>query len=254
MDPESLNLRLSRISTVWEDLARAELGSIHSKTAAQEQFMKRYHRAIYRYLLGALRDPDAADEVFQEFALEFLRGGLRHADPNRGKFRNFVKGVLIHLVSRYHKRQRARPELPGSEIVDPATPAEDSDKLDREFTENWRCELLAHTWSALSAIEQETGQPFHSVLRFRSEHPKMPSSEMAEQLTGLLKPTTAFTDTGIRKLLQRAREKFADLLLDEVAQSLENPNIDDLEQELIDLGLLVYCQPSLARRRSLPKS
>ncbi len=48
--------------------------------------------------------------------------------------------------------------------------------------------------------------------------------------------------------LHRAREKFADMLLDEVIQSLDNPNRETLENELIELGLLEYCKPALERR------
>jgi hypothetical protein len=37
-------------------------------------------------------------------------------------------------------------------------------------------------------------------------------------------------------------------LLDEVRHSLENPEADHLEEELIELGLLEYCRPALERR------
>jgi hypothetical protein len=50
--------------------------------------MGSYHRAVHRYLLGALRDEDAAEELFQEFALRFVRGDFRWADRGRGRFRD----------------------------------------------------------------------------------------------------------------------------------------------------------------------
>ena len=59
----------------------------------------------------------------------------------------------------------------------------------------------------------------------------------------------AVTPEWVRKRLHVAREKFTDLLLDEVARSLEDPAAEDLEQELIDLGLHEYCRAALARRR-----
>jgi RNA polymerase sigma-70 factor (ECF subfamily) len=71
---------------------------------------------------------------------------------------------------------------------------------------------------------------------------------MAQRLTEQMgRPLTA---AGVRQGLHRAREKFADLLLDEVAQSLDSPTIDNIEQELIELELLDYCRPALKRRRS----
>lgn len=53
------------------------------------------------------------------------------------------------------------------------------------------------------------------------------------------------SDTGVRKLLQRAREKFAVLLLNEVRRTLEGPSRARLEEELIDLGLYSYCRSAL---------
>ena len=52
-----------------------------------------------------------------------------------------------------------------------------------------------------------------------------------------------------RLTLHRAREQFSDLMLDDVVQSLDNPTREQLEQELIDLGLLEYCRPALERRK-----
>jgi RNA polymerase sigma-70 factor (ECF subfamily) len=57
------------------------------------------------------------------------------------------------------------------------------------------------------------------------------------------------TDAGVRQVLHRARDRFADLLLDEVARSLQTAEADRLEQELIDLDLLPYCKPALERYR-----
>jgi hypothetical protein len=54
----------------------------------------------------------------------------------------------------------------------------------------------------------------------------------------------------LRVLLHRGRDKFADLLLDVVAQTLAAPLSEQLEEELIDLELLDYCRSALERRRT----
>ena len=41
---------------------------------AKQQLLLRYAPAIRRYLGAALRDPEAADDVFQEFAVKFIKG------------------------------------------------------------------------------------------------------------------------------------------------------------------------------------
>ena len=53
---------------------------------------------------------------------------------------------------------------------------------------------------------------------------------------------------GFRQTLHRARKKFAEHLLCEVAHTLESPTQGRLEQELADLGLLEYCRPALERQ------
>jgi hypothetical protein len=73
---------------------------------------------------------------------------------------------------------------------------------------------------------------------------------MAEHLSARFR--RRFTADGVRKLLQRAREKFAEFLLEEVVASLEEPAPEQLEQELRELGLWVYCRPALLRRGQLP--
>ena len=55
----------------------------------------------------------------------------------------------------------------------------------------------------------------------------------------------AYTIHGVRQAPHRAREKFSDLLVDEVAQTLENPSEEEIERELIDLRLLSYCRSAL---------
>lgn len=50
-----------------------------------------------------------------------------------------------------------------------------------------------------------------------------------------------------RKALQRAREKFADLLLEDLSTSLLQPTQEELAQELIDLRLYEYCRPTLEK-------
>ena len=244
MTQENPKQRLSRISTQWSLVCRANQGPAEAANAARQQLLQRYGGAVRRYLRAVLHDADAADEVFQEFALHLVHGDLRGANPERGRFRNFVKGTLFHLIADYRKQQRKWPgPLPADGTALAADP--EDIEFDRQFVESWCDELLARTWAALAELDAGTGQPFYAVLRFRAEHPQTRSPQMAEQLTAQL--GRPFTASGVRQALHRAREKFADLLLDEVAHALENPTAEQVVQELVELGLLDYCRPALER-------
>src|SRR5436309_1599788 len=132
------DLRLSRIDTLWTVVCQAKEadGAVRS---AQARMLERYSGAVRRYLLAATRDPDAADELFQEFAVRFLRGGLRGANPERGRFRDFLKGVLIHLVADYHNKGKKRPLSLAPDHPEPAAAPTNDDDL--AFRESWRDEL-----------------------------------------------------------------------------------------------------------------
>jgi RNA polymerase sigma-70 factor (ECF subfamily) len=236
------NQRLSSITTLWSLVARAHHSLTAEANAAREQLLNRYGGAVQRYLRKVLHDADAADEVFQEFALNLCRGALRGANPERGRFRNFVKGTLFHLIADYRKEQREWPQpLPAAAAI-LAAPQE-SLESDRLFLESWSDELLARAWTALAEDEARSGQPYYAVLRFRADHPEQRSPQLAEDLSAQL--GRCLTAAGVRQLLHRARRKFADLLLEAVAQSLEDPDAAQLEDELAELGLLSYCQPAL---------
>jgi DNA-directed RNA polymerase specialized sigma24 family protein len=239
MDHHELDQHLSRVSTMWTMVLQAHGGQADSAARALADLAQRYSGVVYRYLLGAVRDPDAAAELSQEFALRIPRGAFHRADPSRGRFRDYLKTALIHLVDDYHTAQRSRPR-PLRHDVPAGSPGEVPD-TDPDFLANWRAELLERTWKSLAAAQPT----YHAVLLFRVENPEVPSPEMAEQLAARL--GTSMRPDQVRKALQRSHAKFAELLVDEVATSLGVPSRDELADELRELDLLKYCRSALER-------
>ncbi|HET6573271.1 MAG TPA: hypothetical protein VFG68_06695 [Fimbriiglobus sp.] len=237
--------RLSQISTAWTLMAQARGRPDDPEARAWAALIDRYHQAAYRYLLAIARDPDIAAELFQEFAVKFLRGDFGRADRTRGRFRDYLKASLRHLVSA-QRRGHARPALEHpSEIADARADA--ADESDEEFLTAWRKALLDRAWQALEAGQRDGGAPYFAALRTHTDRPELSSAQLAEHLTATLRPAEPFTDAGVRKLLQRAREAFTDLLVEEVANSVPTRDRDRLEQELIDLGFHSYCRRALER-------
>jgi RNA polymerase sigma-70 factor (ECF subfamily) len=237
---------------LWSVVRRAH-GDRTAVQSAQQSLLDRYGGAVRRYALAALRDEDAADEVSQEFALKFVRGDFGKADPGRGRFRAFVKTVVYRLIVDYQRRRKAlvREGPLHSNIAEPACDREEDSPIDAAadamFRTSWRDELLASCWQRLAQAEKLSGKPYETVLRYRVNHPDARSPELAAGLSEQLgKPINA---GAVRVLLHRAREAFADLLLEEVTDSLASGSLDEAEEELIDLDLLEYCRPALERRR-----
>jgi RNA polymerase sigma-70 factor (ECF subfamily) len=215
--------------------------------------MEHYGGAVHRYLLGALRDPDAADELFQEFALRLLRGDFKDADPERGRFRDYVKTSLFHLIADHRRRQKARPRSLPPELGDRGgrgdrqAPAAELGQSEQAFIESWREQLMDQTWQSLARFESEAGLRYHTILRFRTDHPLLSSAELAKLLGVRL--GKSYSIDAVRQALHRAREKFTELLVQEVEESLEGPSRERLEEELTDLGLVTYCRAALERRK-----
>lgn len=238
MSREEVDDRLSKISTDWGVLKQAHAGADSDARAAQELLIVRYGAAIRRYLGKVAGDPEAAEELFQEFGVAVVEGKLGSAAPDRGRFRDYVKAVLRHLVAKYHAKRRKRPQALGDDgpaLREIAARDEDDSALDTA----WRDALMARAWAAL----RDAHKMGYDVLRYRAENPALSSTDLATRLTAKL--GRALSPEAVRQTIHRARKQFAMLLIDEVSHSLTSPTTDAVGEELAELGLLEYCRPAL---------
>jgi RNA polymerase sigma-70 factor (ECF subfamily) len=246
---------LTNLVTQWSQIFLAQKPVGGDAAVARNELLVRYHQAVSCYLHAELRDPHVADKLLSNFAVRVLEldAFLKRADPQRGRFRDYLKAVLRRMIiDHYREQQRAnrREEvlIVGSDnepVDDPSPKDEDQDV----FLECWRQELINQTWIALGQHQQRTGQPYATLLHLQQNNPKLRSPQLAERLGAELgRPYTAMA---VRQLLHRAREMFGKLLVKEVARSLptssgEHVPPERIEQELIDLRLYFsYCKAAL---------
>lgn len=248
MAQQSTSSRLSRILTDWEQVREAHRGADQAAQDARLAVVLRYEGAVRRYLLGALRDAQAADDVFQDFWLRFVQGHFWRAEPERGRFRDYLKTTLGHLVADYWRHRARQPQQLDS-ALDVAAPSAELEEADRGFVASWRRGIFEHVWTALEEAEQQGGPPYFHVLNFLQVQPEATSAEMAARLTEQLRCSPPLTAPGIRKLLQRGRVRFAELMVAEVERLLDGPTRERLEQALVDLDLLPFCRVALERRK-----
>lgn len=203
----------------------------------------RYRNAVYRYLLGAVRDEATAEELAQDFAVHFLQGDFRRVDPERGQFRHYVKTVLIRMVNRQWKERQNAPRQLSTGQTDQIPSPDTADVSGSvSFEECLRDDLMDQTWSALERVNPN----YYAALVLRVENPDFSSREMAEQLSTKL--TTEVTSDWVRKTIQRAREKFAELLVEQTETMFECSSEEELRGELTELNLLAYCRSAVERR------
>jgi DNA-directed RNA polymerase specialized sigma24 family protein len=246
VDAISLRERLSQVETWWNVLKQAHGGSTPKREHARAWLVERYAGAVRHYLTKAV-GPEAAADLVQGFAARLLQGRYRKADEAVGRFRNYLKTCLFALVADYRKGQaQAKVQhLPAN--WEPADPRGANDAAEEEWRQAWRQDLIDRALDALRRLDQGKDKFLYPVLQFRMAQPELPSPEAAQLLSERLgKPVT---DGWLRKKLMQARQRFAGLLLEEVARSVHPPTPERVTDELTDLKLLHYCGPLLKRLR-----
>jgi RNA polymerase sigma factor (sigma-70 family) len=237
---------LSQISTHWSLVFRAHQDTGAAKKAAQEELLQRYLGPVYCYVLSMVRDEEAARELCQEFGLHFVRGDFHRACPDEGHFRHFIKKAVRNLVADWLRRQKSRGQrLDSAVLEDLASSEPDAEQM---FHDKHQADLIERAWNRLAEFEVERKDRWlYTLFRYGAEHPDQTAAEIADQLGRHLK--VPLTEANVWQTLKRARAKFAALLLDEVARSLASPTPEQLREEVIDLGLLSYCELALAQRQ-----
>ena len=228
MENVEFDPHLSQMSTQWTMVFQAHSGTPDEAHIAASQLMCRYAGAVHRYLLKALKDPDAADELDQEFALRFLRGDFRNSDPNRGRFRDYVKRAVQNLINDHYRRKRPVISL-DARTPEPAVADTGIADFEQQFIESWRKDLLERAWSSLAELEKNTGQPYHTVLRSKVSHPDLTSDKLARSAL----------DDAEEAVHRRGRSPDPSALTREIrrlpahrsARQPPNPTRDELEQE-----------------------
>lgn len=229
MHPSHGSKRLSRLDAITTHWSRVN---------DPAYFVLRYDLAIRKYLGALLKNPDAVQEVIHEVLIGILKRGLLQIQENAGRFRDYLRASLRHAVYQYW---RSKQNLPSgdAELDSVATPDLSPDQeSDRLWLAEWRACLLDRTWQALRAVEDTKSSPYHTVLRLAVSHPNDTSLMLASRAEAMLnRPMRPDT---FRQQLKRARRKFAELLRDEVARTLDDPSPEAIVDEFIDLGMLEF--------------
>jgi RNA polymerase sigma-70 factor (ECF subfamily) len=220
LNTEPPKSRLDQISTRW-DAVRDPV-----------RFVMRYAPAIERFLRVLVKNPQDAEDVSQEFLAGVFRRGFPPESNLHGRFRNYLIAA-VRNAARAHFRGKSKASMQNTNLEDIPDPHEPQAEAEREWLNSWRQCLLDRVWEALENHQRQSPDShYHVVLRLAADHPDADSQTLAHQAG--LRPDA------FRKQLSRARRKFAELLMDEVARTLALPTQAAIEEELIELGLMAY--------------
>ena len=184
--------------------------------------------------------------------MKFVRGDFKSVDPERGRFRSFVKTILFRMVALHYRKKSASKVKVVENVPEPERPAAAELVDDELFLQSWREDVLTRTWALLEREESQGGPAYNTILRVRVGNPTADS----DQLATLLSQATgkSVTPGNARVQVHRAREKFAKLLIETIADSLDQADRDSIESELIELRLIDYCREMLANSKISAKN
>ena len=213
---------LNRISTRWTAVSNPTL------------FVRRYGRAIRKYIATLVRDPNDAEEVEQEFMLRMVQKGFHTADSNKGKFRYYLITIVRNAAMQWLCRRNQLPmSAEGMELLPASVEAH------TECTSDWRKCIMKAAWKTLDKYQKRTtGNLFCTVLRVSAQYPEVDSPALAKKVSEMT--GQHLTPEAYRKQLSRARKRFADLIVQEVARTLVEPTLEGIKDELNCLDLMKY--------------
>jgi DNA-directed RNA polymerase specialized sigma24 family protein len=199
--------------------------------AALGKLLEIYHEPIRAFIAGYIRNrgPNpihSPDDLANMFVQECLEGKRSFASVDRtlGTFRAWLKQVLRRFVIEQWKaasREQHRPASSLDELADTGT-REPDEIVDREFVRV----VMAKARSRHRAPYIERGAEDEYTLIFGWLSDGRTSRRSMEELAATLKRTVGAAKT----CLTRFRDKFCELILDEVRQIVRNQ--EDLESEM----------------------
>ncbi len=236
-----LHSRLDAIATRWSLVREAHIaGTPENATVARQALVLRYAKSVRRYIGGIVRNTEDADELTQDAIVRLMKGDFAGADPGRGRFRDLLKTAVRNMVhSHWAKANRRRPADADLDAL-----AGDDDRRDPIWEAEFQSGVLDHVWAALREFERNTPtNPAYTLLKLRTEFPEASSEDLAAKLGAKLGRAVR-ADSG-RQMLRRARLRFAEALVDEIASCLADPSPARVAEELADLGLLDHVRDFL---------
>jgi hypothetical protein len=194
----------------------------------------RYSPAIRSYVRAMTRDEDQADDITQDVMVRLLQGDFAGADPSKGRFRDLLKTAVRNMTRNMWAKQRVRKTVDYDITQVERVEAEPDESL---WEEKWRKQLLDLAWGQLREYQAtHPGSVAYTILKLRTDFPDDSSDDLARRMIESVgKPVRA---DQARQQLRRARVRFAEFLVAEVADGVAAATPEQIEEELGHVGLL----------------
>ena len=229
----------SRFATThWSVVLTAGRPDSSHYRQALETLCRTYWVPLYVYLRRRGHDIYQAEDNIQAFFACLLeKGGLRLADPKRGRFRSFLLVALKHFLANESARAQTQKRGGGRKILsldvenaEKRYTREPRDELSPEklFERSWALAVLDRTMVRLQAeaVAAKKEKHFDCLKMYLvAEKNAIPYNEVAARLK--------MTEGAVKVAVHRLRQRYRDLLRDEIAQTVTTE--EQINEEIRDL-------------------
>lgn len=224
------------VTTRWSLVVDAQAESPLAQ-GALEELCRIYWRPIFSFLRREGKTVEDAQDLTQSFFAQLLeRGDFAAVRREKGRLRSYLLGSLKHFLANDRRHAMALKRGAGRTPIsfdylrseDGADPEDGGLSPDRVYDRRWALTVLDRVFARLNDESNGRG-----------------NAELCERLNGLLsdepdRPTHAeiacefgMTENAVKQAFHRLRERYRQLLREEVAHTVATPA--DVENELRDL-------------------
>lgn len=211
------------------NLARSSRSWTQAESAAG--FILRYLSPMKSLLMEILPVEADTDRALKRLLTHLVSAGF--GEKHNGNLRQFV-AMAIRSCVRSHFAESKTP-VPETVQTQLARVGNDSD----EWRDLWRDCLLQRAWRALERLEhQDLSRPLFELLWITEHEGDLPTAELISRVAEKTQMEVAVGR--VVPLLAEARMLFAQFLADEVAETLQNPDVTAVKAEIAFLQLDAY--------------
>lgn len=225
-------------STHWSVVVAAGDPESPRTREALTDLCQSYWFPLYAYIRRRGHDPESARDLTQELFVRVLeKGVLGAADPARGRFRWFLRGICADFLANQLDRKNALKRGGGRPVV-PIADAERRYALEpshdltpeRVFDRTWALTLISLTLDALRREYLDAGRG----ALFEALNPVLTDGSHVEAYATVAARLET-TEGAVRVAVHRMRRRFGERLREQLSATVVNPaEVDDEIRALFD--------------------
>ncbi len=203
--------------TAWTCIMQARSDSETSVGQALEHLAQLYWKPVFYHVRRKGYPEHDAEDLVQEFFRRFIeREGMAQADPNKGRFRNFLLASVNHFLCDEYDRRNAQKRVPDPDYFESKAAQEGG----HSFARDWATIVLDRAFSRL-----RDQSPREARILEAQRGGKAPYRDLAKELET--------SEANVKVMAQRGRVKMRHYIKEALRETTTSEA--EAEEELAEL-------------------